>query len=71
VDGLKLIRLVRKREAGAPARLPAIAITANSSPGIESEARTAGFDGFLRKPVSGAELAHALGALLLSGDTVR
>jgi signal transduction histidine kinase/ActR/RegA family two-component response regulator len=71
VDGLKLIRLVRKREAGAPARLPAIAITANSSPGIESEARTAGFNGFLRKPVSGAELAHALGALLLSGDTVR
>jgi len=59
VDGLRLARMVRKRP-GAAAVLPLVAITANSSPGIEAACREAGFDAFLRKPVTAAELSHAL-----------
>lgn len=60
VDGLKLIRMVRKREAEGAPRLYAIAITARATPDTQAQCRDAGFDDFLRKPLTGAMLAAAL-----------
>jgi signal transduction histidine kinase/ligand-binding sensor domain-containing protein/CheY-like chemotaxis protein len=60
VDGLKLIRLVRQRENGSGTRLRALAVTANSTAGIELRAREAGFDGFVRKPITLAMLQAAV-----------
>lgn len=61
VDGLRLARMVRKR-AGADAGLPLVAITANSTSGIEAQCREAGFDAFLRKPAGAAALESAVRA---------
>ena len=40
-----------------------VAITARADGDVESQAREAGFDGFLRKPLTGALLAEALAAM--------
>ena len=59
VDGFQIARLIRQREA-ADEHLPIIAVTARSGASDEKRAREAGMDGFLRKPVSGEQLAAAL-----------
>ena len=56
MDGLALARLLRQRGAA----MPLIAVTARSDADAEAQALAAGFDGFLRKPVTGAALARAL-----------
>ena len=56
MDGLALARLLRARGM----RMPLLAITARSDADAETQARAAGFDGFLRKPVTGATLADGL-----------
>ena len=60
MDGLALARLLRSRGV----QVPLLAITARSDADAEPQARAAGFDGFLRKPVTGAMLAQALDALM-------
>ncbi len=60
MDGLALARMLRTQGFGAPL----LAVTARSDAGAESQARDAGFNGFLRKPVTGAMLAQALARLL-------
>lgn len=62
MDGLALARMLRTQGFTAPL----LAVTARSDTGAEVQAREAGFDGFLRKPVTGAMLSQAL-ARLLSG----
>ena len=42
---------------------PLLAVTARADADAEAQARAAGFDGFLRKPVTGDLLARALEAL--------
>ena len=42
---------------------PFLAVTARSDGDAEAQAKAAGFDGFLRKPVTGAMLAQALASL--------
>jgi signal transduction histidine kinase/CheY-like chemotaxis protein len=59
VDGFQIARLIRQREP-AGAYLPIIAVTARSGGEDEARARAAGMDGFLRKPLSGEQLASAL-----------
>ncbi|WP_374473597.1 ATP-binding protein [Arenimonas sp.] len=59
LDGFELARLLRAQGR----RLPLLAITARADAGAEPQARAAGMDGFLRKPVTGAMLAEALAAL--------
>ncbi|MFC5441489.1 two-component regulator propeller domain-containing protein [Rhodanobacter ginsenosidimutans] len=59
VDGFQIARLIRQREP-AGQRVPIVAVTARSGSGDEALARAAGMDGFLRKPVSGEQLADAL-----------
>uniref|UniRef100_A0A0S6Z290 Histidine kinase n=1 Tax=Mizugakiibacter sediminis TaxID=1475481 RepID=A0A0S6Z290_9GAMM len=59
VDGFQLARMIRARERGG-ARLPIVAITARSGGDEEAQALAAGMDRFLRKPLTGAQLAEAL-----------
>lgn len=59
VDGFQIARLIRQREP-ADQRLPIVAVTARSGSEDETRARAAGMDGFLRKPISGEQLADAL-----------
>ena len=59
VDGFQIARLIRQREH-AGQRVPIIAVTARSGSEDETRARAAGMDGFLRKPLSGEQLADAL-----------
>ncbi|HWS77774.1 MAG TPA: ATP-binding protein [Thermomonas sp.] len=58
LDGLALARMLRAQGFVAPL----LAVTARSDADAEAQARAAGFDDFLRKPVSGALLAQALQA---------
>lgn len=59
IDGLQLARLLRARGE----TLPLLALTARADPRAEPEARAAGMDGFLRKPVTGELLAVAIAGL--------
>lgn len=59
MDGLALARALRAQGFAAPL----LAVTARSDADAERQARAAGFDGFLRKPVTGEWLAQALDAL--------
>ena len=60
IDGLQLTRLVREREHESGRHLPIIAITARATGDEEAQARAAGMDGFLRKPIKAAVLEATL-----------
>jgi CheY-like chemotaxis protein len=59
VDGFQVARLIRQREQAGP-QLPIIAVTARAGSEDELRARAVGMGGFLRKPLSGEQLAAAL-----------
>ncbi|HET6431705.1 hybrid sensor histidine kinase/response regulator [Dyella sp.] len=59
VDGFQLARLIRQREQPGE-HLPIVAITARAGGNEEVLTREAGMDGFLRKPLSGDQLARAM-----------
>ncbi|TBR40292.1 MULTISPECIES: hybrid sensor histidine kinase/response regulator [Dyella] len=59
VDGFQIARLIRQRETGVE-RMPIVAITARSGGDEEVHARNAGMDAFLRKPLTGEQLADVL-----------
>ncbi|MBL0039476.1 MAG: response regulator [Xanthomonadales bacterium] len=59
MGGLQLLPLLRNRIGR---HVPALAISARSEANTEAEARAAGFDGFLRKPLDAAGLRAALAA---------
>jgi signal transduction histidine kinase len=61
MDGLALASALRGRGFAAPL----LAVTARSDGDAEAQARAAGFDGFLRKPVTGEMLGQALEAMLV------
>jgi len=58
MDGLALARQLRASGFDRPM----IAVTARADPDAESQALAAGFEGFLRKPVTGEMLAEAMAA---------
>ncbi|AKC87397.1 hybrid sensor histidine kinase/response regulator [Pseudoxanthomonas suwonensis] len=60
MDGLALARQLRL-QGFAP---PLLAVTARADADAEQQARAAGFDGFLRKPVTGEMLAAAIESVL-------
>ena len=60
VNGLDLARLIRARSIA----LPLLAVTARADASAEPDARAAGMDGFLRKPVTGDMLGDALELLV-------
>ncbi|MEO7072047.1 MAG: response regulator, partial [Rhodanobacter sp.] len=67
VDGFQIARLIRQREDDGR-RLPIVAVTARTGSDDEAHARAAGMDGFLRKPLSGEQLADALARVLWAAD---
>ncbi len=58
IDGMQLLGLLRRRASAS--RLHAVAVTARSEAGTEQRCRDAGFDDFMRKPVSAEQLAAAV-----------
>ncbi|KAF1718545.1 hybrid sensor histidine kinase/response regulator [Pseudoxanthomonas yeongjuensis] len=60
LDGLALARQLRAQAFTAPL----LAVTARADADAETLARAAGFDGFLRKPVTGEMLAEAIAGVL-------
>ncbi|TWI00363.1 ligand-binding sensor domain-containing protein [Luteimonas cucumeris] len=60
MDGLALARQLRAQRFTAPL----IAVTARSDADAEQQTQDAGFDGFVRKPVTGAMLDEAIEAVL-------
>ena len=60
MDGMALARQLRLQGFAQPL----LAVTARTDADAETQARAAGFDGFLRKPVTGEMLAAAIEALL-------
>lgn len=60
MDGLALARMLRAQGFKAPL----LAVTARSDAGAEVQALEAGFNEFLRKPVTGAVLAQALSRVM-------
>jgi signal transduction histidine kinase/ligand-binding sensor domain-containing protein/ActR/RegA family two-component response regulator len=63
VDGFQIARLIRQREHDGQS-LPIVAVTARSGSEDEMRAQAAGMDGFLRKPLSGEQLAQALARVI-------
>jgi CheY-like chemotaxis protein len=63
VDGFQIARLIRQRERDGQ-RMPIVAVTARSGSEDEMRAEAAGMDGFLRKPLSGDQLAEALATVV-------
>lgn len=70
VDGFQIARLIRQREQ-AGEHLPIVAVTARSGSKDESCAQAAGMDGFLRKPLTGEQLAEALVRLVAQAGSSR
>lgn len=60
IDGLALARQLRAQGW----RRPIVALTARADSAAEPRARQAGFDAFLRKPISGQQLSATIGRLL-------
>jgi CheY-like chemotaxis protein len=61
IDGFHVARLIRQHEKPTQ-HMPIIAITARAGGDEEACSREAGMDGFLRKPLTGAQLTDALAA---------
>jgi PAS domain S-box-containing protein len=59
-DGFELIRQVRAFEPERGGRVPAIAMTAHASDHDQLRVRTAGFQGYLAKPVDREALLHMI-----------
>lgn len=72
VDGFQVAQLVRQHEKPGQ-RLPIIAVTARTGGDEEARSRAAGMDRFLRKPLTGEQLARILAdvASCTSDDAMR
>lgn len=62
--GLSVAEAVRGGEAGVPADLPILLLSASTSPEQEAEAERLGINGRLRKPIRAESLARAVAELL-------
>jgi hypothetical protein len=60
IDGLELVRLVRKRGD----ELPAVALTGYARPSDRAQVLSAGFQEHVTKPVDGARLVSAISGVL-------
>jgi PAS domain S-box-containing protein len=61
MDGFEALASIRGLDTVGVSRPPIIALTAHAMNGDQDRCRDAGFDGYLSKPVRGAELDAALG----------
>ena len=62
-DGYSLLRRLRRDAASSAARIPAVALTAYARPEDAEEARAAGFEAHLPKPVDAGRLVGTVARL--------
>lgn len=60
MDGFAAARAIREWEAGQPARIPIVALTADSSEGIREQCLLAGMDAYIAKPFTREALGQVL-----------
>ncbi|HEY1398955.1 response regulator, partial [Roseateles sp.] len=60
MDGRSLIRAVRQLPGGSPEELPAVALTAFAMVADRQEGLSAGFQGYVAKPIELAALTRAI-----------
>ncbi len=70
IDGFQVARLIRQREH-VSRHMPIVALTARSGGGDEARARAVGMDAFLRKPLTGEQLAEVLGRVVAPTPELR
>jgi CheY-like chemotaxis protein len=63
MGGIEALEAIRRLESGTGRHTPVLAVTAHNIKGDRESFLTAGFDGYLAKPVSQFELRQALAAL--------
>ena len=64
MSGFEAVEAIRARESGTGKHLPIIALTAHAMDGDRERCLERGMDGYLAKPVRGAELLQVIGSLL-------
>ncbi|MBO4216518.1 MAG: response regulator [Clostridia bacterium] len=64
MDGIEAMRRIRSGGYGSAKSIPIVALTANAGSIARETFRTAGFDGFVAKPIDTQELERALRTLL-------
>ena len=64
MSGFEAAEAIRARESGTGKHLPIIALTAHAMDGDRERCLERGMDGYLAKPVRGAELSQVIGSLL-------
>jgi CheY-like chemotaxis protein len=67
-DGYDLIRQLRAFEAEKGTRIPAVAVTGYANPGDRQRALTAGYTGYVAKPIDPRAIANAI-ALAANRDS--
>jgi two-component system, sensor histidine kinase and response regulator len=60
MDGLEAAHAIREQEAATGRRLPIVAMTAHAMAGYREVCLEAGMDGYITKPLRGADMARAL-----------
>jgi len=60
MDGFEATRAIRERETATSRRLPIVAMTAHAMAGYREVCLQAGMDGYISKPLRGADMARAL-----------
>ncbi len=63
MSGFEATETIRRQESGSGKHLPIIALTAHAMDGDRELCLQSGMDGYLTKPVRGAELAKAIGSM--------
>jgi two-component system sensor histidine kinase/response regulator len=69
MDGLEATQAIREREAAKGRRTPIVAMTAHAMAGYREVCLQAGMDGYIAKPLRGADMARALSRWSAGGET--
>jgi CheY-like chemotaxis protein len=68
MDGFEAAAMIRRKENGAGAHQPIIAITAHAMKGDRERCLAAGMDSYVSKPICSEELFEAIDALVAAPE---